>query len=67
MVIKQHDGYIIRLDGSEKAAGGVHSLYIKSIYKGLPCYTLDYAHAKTYKSEKTAARINERINAGKPL
>lgn len=67
MVIKQHYGYIVRLDKSEKRAGGVHSLYIKSIYKGVPKYTLDYGRAKAYKSEKHAARVNELINAGKPL
>lgn len=58
MVIKQFGGYAVMIHDIP------HNIYVKSIYKGIVAYTLDYAHAKIYSSRKQANMVDRKIECG---
>ena len=55
MVEKMSWGYIVKHDGA----------YVKSIHKGRVRYTLDYTHARGYKSKEKAWDVEWKIIMGK--
>ena len=58
MVIKQCGGYAVMVIDTP------HNIYVRSIYKGIVTYTLDYGHAKVYSSKKQANMIDRKIECG---
>lgn len=57
-------GYIIVQKQIDIGADGVivNRFYLKSIYKGKPRWSLDYAHAKAYKSEGAALKVINQLD-----
>lgn len=58
MVIKMYGGYAIMKKEY------YYTLYVTSVYKGNVKWSLDYTHAKMYKSAKRAHEIDDNITIG---
>ena len=57
MIIELFQGYVVK----KRIKGQKWPAYVQYIHSNKIAYTLDYTHARIYKSEKTALKNDKKI------